>query len=163
MNDTNASASPIKKQYIIIGVVIALVIAGISGFFMMRGGAEQIVKQPQEQEEDKVIPPVDSSVEVEVSPKEAGKKIFLAISKIPEGTESVDYEVTYETKDGGLQGVSSSIETEGKDSYEKDFVLGTCSTGGKCVYHQVSGPVKVSLKFNGSYGERIFEKEFELN
>jgi len=57
--------------------------------------------------------------------------------------------------------VIGTIALNSESEYLKKITLGTCSSG-KCVYHEVVGKIKVSLKFTGSYGEKIFEKEYEL-
>jgi hypothetical protein len=49
-----------------------------------------------------------------------------------------------------------------EDAYGgRKIVLGTCSSG-TCRYHNILGPIKLNLKFTGSYGEKIYEKEFKI-
>lgn len=154
----------INKMYIIGGVVTVIVIAIIS-LMVVRGSKQEKQVQAQlAQPTEEVIPTVDSSVKVEVKSQPDGKKFDLKISGIPAKTTSLEYEISYETEEGGIQGFNSPIDIKaGQDTYEKKgFLLGTCSTGGKCTYHTVKGPLKVSIKFTGSYGEKFFENEFEL-
>lgn len=109
-----------------------------------------------------VIPTVDSSVKVTLESTTQNKETTLAVNGIPKGTTSIEYELSYNTASQGLQGVIGTIELKkGESEVEKELTLGTCSSG-TCVYHSVVGAIQVSLKFNGSYGEKIFEKEFEL-
>lgn len=109
-----------------------------------------------------LIPTIDSSVIVDLLPKVAGKEVVLKIENIPIFTQSIEYSLSYETKKQSMQGVIGTVNiTKSETSYEKSILLGTCSSG-RCVYHEVVGPIKLSLKFSGSYGEKIFEKDFNL-
>ena len=85
---------------------------------------------------------------------------MLKVGNIPKNTQSIDYELSYQTAQQGLQGVIGTVTSE-KDNFEKKLTLGTCSSG-TCVYHQVVGKIKLTLKFTGEYGEKIFEKEYAI-
>ncbi|MCX6732529.1 MAG: hypothetical protein NTV98_03230 [Candidatus Roizmanbacteria bacterium] len=80
---------------------------------------------------------------------------------VPNGTTSVDYELSYDTKGQGKQGVIGTISSISGNSFEKQMTLGTCSSG-RCVYHEVIGAIQVTLKFTGEYGEKVLSKEFTL-
>lgn len=151
---------PEQKKFIIIGAVVVLLL--VAGFWLV-GGRKQ--KQSDDREPfptEMVIPTVNASVKVDLSANANGQEVVLSIDEIPEGTETIDYELAYNTASQGLQGVIGTISLdEGESSYEKEITLGTCSSG-KCVYHQVVGKIKLSLKFNGDYGEKVFEKEYEI-
>lgn len=155
----------IPKQYLMIGggVLILLLVAGT--FMSARGRSNSQAEVPAKtvDQTDEVIPTVDSSVKVAVKALENRTKLLLTVDGMPKGTEALEYELSYETKEQGLQGAIGVIDKEvkGKDSIEKEILLGTCSSG-RCVYHDVVGKVNVKLKFTGSYGEKIFEKDFEL-
>ncbi len=153
-----------KQMYIIVGVVVVLIIV-VAAFFMMRGKKEQSqIQTAQVQPTQEVIPTVDASVKVEVKSESDPKKFDMFIKGIPDKTKSLEYEISYETKEGEIQGFNSEVDIKsGQTTYEKKgFLLGTCSTGGKCTYHTVVGPLKVSIKFVGSYGQRLYENNFEL-
>lgn len=107
-----------------------------------------------------VIPTVDSSVKVDLTSVN-GKEVSLSITGIPSGTNSIDYELSYQTAQQGLQGVLGTIQIDNESEYDKKLTLGTCSSGA-CVYHQVVGKIKLTLKFNNNKGEKIFEKEYEI-
>lgn len=109
---------------------------------------------------DQIIPTIDNSVDVSLTSQTGNKEVLLEVSNMPKNTQSVDYELSYQTAQQGLQGVIGTVTNEG-DSFEKKLTLGTCSSG-TCVYHQVVGKIKLTLKFTGEYGEKIFEKEYEL-
>lgn len=62
------------------------------------------------------------------------KAVNLELQNIS-GFQKLDYEVTYDS-DLASQGVIGSATLSGELNYQKQIVLGTCSTGGTCVYHQ---------------------------
>lgn len=139
-------------------IVVILLVGGI--WFMTRkstsqGGNTNI--SPTEA----VIPTIDSSVSVSLTSTTAGHEVELSIKNIPSGTTTVDYELSYQTKQQGLQGVIGTINIGGSSDFDKKITLGTCSSG-KCVYHEVVGTIKLTLKFSGGYGEKIFEKEYSV-
>lgn len=152
----------INRQQIIVGAVILvtlIVVLIIGSKFMTKNKNVEEKKANLEEINQDVIPTVSSSVGVTLEKATDGKEIILSVANIPSGTQSIDYELSYQTAKQGLQGVIGTISTTGESKYEKKITLGTCSSG-TCVYHEVVGKIKLSLKFSGDYGERIFEKEF---
>ena len=152
----------INKKLILVGgaiVVIVIVALVIGGKLMTKSNEEEVKKANLEETNQDIIPTVSSSVEVTLEKAAGGKEMILTVANIPSGTQSIDYELSYQTAKQGLQGVIGTISTTGESKYEKQITLGTCSSG-TCVYHEVVGKIKLSLKFSGDYGERIFEKEF---
>ena len=152
------------KPYLIGGGVIILLLVVIIGLLMGSGNKEQASaeKKPEiTQEVQKPIPTVGPSVQVDFKAL-TGNKIDIQVDGVPSGTESIDYELSYDTEDKGLQGVIGQLEVKGdKAAPDEEIFMGTCSSG-TCIRHIVKGDVKVTLRFTGSYGEQLFEKEFEL-
>lgn len=150
----------IKKKPVIIagGIIIFIILAFIVISRFLSPGQEAVSTDKQLVQEE-LIPTVDSSVIVTLRHTIDGKEVILKVENAPAGTESIDYELSYQTEKQGLQGVIGVITLSGKNGYEKQMTLGTCSSG-RCVYHEVMGKIKVNLKFTGSYGEKVFEKEF---
>lgn len=151
----------IPRSYLIGGIVV-IVLLVVAGFMFSKNknqSADQSKKSAME-EETEVIPTVDSSVKVTVEAMNAKKDLMLKITGIPNGTESVEYIISYNTAAQGLQGLNGIVSVDSGDSeVEKKLTVGTCSSG-SCVYHDVVGDIKVELKFTGSYGDRVFQKEF---
>jgi hypothetical protein len=106
------------------------------------------------------LPLVDSSVKVELMPLNSNREVNLKITNIPKETNEIEYVITYETKNGALQGVNSTAKVNGT-VFERKITLGTCSSG-TCVYHQVKDKIKVELLFKGGYGEKYFTNEYDL-
>lgn len=150
-----------KNNIIIAAAVLALIIILISVIALRQNKTadKTVIKTETELE---VIPTVDSSVKVALQAKNNKRAVELIISGIPASTSSIDYSISYQTKQQGLQGIIGVMkvkEGEKEKTFERE--LGTCSSG-RCVYHEVEGNIKVELKFSGKYGERVFEKEYEL-
>lgn len=153
-----------KKQYMIIGGVILVLVAAIA-FMMFQGrkNEEAADKGTVFEEPDEEIPAVDASVKVTIEGRTEG---VITISGIPEGTTEIEYQLTYNKKnlvDGeGLQdGVLGRIKVANETEVEEDVTFGTCSSG-VCRYHDIDGPVSGSFLFTGSYGKQILEQKFDL-
>lgn len=145
-----------NKFFLIGGIIIVLfIILGSKLFF--RNNADSKLKEKTFPTEA-VIPTVDSQVEVNLEKLASGHEVILTINNSLAGTESIDYELSYDTVDQGLQGVIGTL-TGSQKKYEKKITLGTCSSG-SCVYHKVKGKIRLNLRFVGSYGEKVFEKEY---
>ena len=143
---------------IIGGLIVLLLIVGYWLFTRTKSTQQQTTGvEPTEE----ILPTVDDSVKVSLEGVSGNREVNLEVKNLPNGTESVDYELSYQTASQGLQGVIGTVITNSKSSFEKKLTLGTCSSGA-CVYHQVVGKIKLTIKFSGDYGEKIFEKEYEL-
>lgn len=140
---------------------VFLVLFVLSSYWLLIGRkANNTNKDEQMTPTEMIIPTIDSSVKVSLTSVN-GKEVSLSITGIPSGTNSIDYELSYQTAQQGLQGVLGTIQIDNESEYDKKLTLGTCSSGA-CVYHQVVGKIKLTLKFNSDKGEKIFEKEFEI-
>ena len=142
-------------------IIGGLMLLGIGGGMLVSQQQPKKVDQVQKKEEVDAIPTVDSSTIVALKSLQGNREIVLEGKGIPNGTSSMDYELSYDTKDQGKQGVIGTISTINGDSFEKQMTLGTCSSG-RCVYHEVIGSIQVTLKFTGEYGEKILIKELSL-
>ena len=154
-----------KKVFLII---FGLVILGVVGFVAFRAllpAKQNNVSAPSGsvlKQNEGVIPTVDSSVQVDLVKSSTSKDVTLKIQGIPTDTQAIDYELSYEEKTKGLQGAIGSISvTSNEKTFSKQITLGTCSSG-KCVYHEVVGKIKVTLKFSGPYGEKAYENEYAI-
>ena len=145
-----------------IGLLVGiLVLCGIGIGIFISQQKPKVVAQPQPKADLGAIPTVDSSVTVTLEALQSNKEILLKSAGIPNNTTSVDYELSYDTKAQGKQGVIGTITDIKNNGFEKQMTLGTCSSG-HCVYHEVVGAIQVTLKFTGDYGEKVLSKEFTL-
>lgn len=149
-----------KKILIISTVLIPILILLFLKPFAFKN--KKVEEKTTERPTSVLIPTVDNSVKVSLTSTMEGKEVLLLISNIPPGTNSIDYELSYQTVKQGLQGVIGTINLKNNENeIKKKITLGTCSSG-TCVYHEVIGKINLSLKFIGDYGEKIFEKEYSL-
>lgn len=150
----------IPKQYLIVGgILVVFVVIAIGVIATSRNKSEQIEKKETVFEQpSEVIPTVDPSVVVEI---EGTKEATISIEGIPEGTEEIEYELSYNTKAGSIEGVFGTIMVDGESTASEEVTFGTCSSG-VCRYHEIEGKVKGTFKFSGEYGKRLLEKEFAL-
>lgn len=142
--------------FLIVGGVV-VVLVGVMIFFSMQK-PKVVEKVTQEQSQD-VIPTVDASTKVDAEFFNGKRELKLKVSGMPKGTESVEAEVMYKTKQNIDQGTFGQISVETGESSK--MTLGTCSSG-RCVYHEVDGPIQVTIKFSGEYGEKVLSKDFSL-
>ena len=109
---------------------------------------------------DSVIPTIDGSVKINLTALTGKKEVLLSIKNMPINTTGLEYILSYETVEGGLQGVNSTAEITGRD-FEKKITLGTCSSG-TCVYHNIKDKIKVELIFKGNNEDKYFTKEYSI-
>jgi len=146
-----------RKTMMIIGGVI-LVILIFVGFILLPGKPK--VNNEKTTPVDGVIPTIDSSVKISLTALTGKKEVLLSIKNIPINTTGLEYILSYETVEGGLQGVNSTAEITGRD-FEKKITLGTCSSG-TCVYHNIKDKIKVELIFKGNNEDKYFTKEYSI-
>ena len=146
-----------RKKIMIIGGVILVVLIFV-GFILLPGKPK--VNNEQTTPVDGVIPTIDSSVKISLTALTGKKEVLLSIKNIPINTTGLEYILSYETVEGGLQGVNSTAEITGRD-FEKKITLGTCSSG-TCVYHNIKDKIKVELIFKGNNEDKYFTKEYSI-
>lgn len=145
------------------------------GYKLLAEKKPKINTDEQAVSSDMVFPTVDSSVKVDLRSTKKGEAV-LSVNNAPSGTESIEFEMSYlvineDTGDGGgtvSQGaIGKCYEVRGiwecgePSASGRKIILGTCSSG-VCRYHNISGPIRISLKFSGSYGDKMFTKEYEI-
>ncbi|PIZ65301.1 hypothetical protein COY14_02670 [Candidatus Roizmanbacteria bacterium CG_4_10_14_0_2_um_filter_36_9] len=154
--------NPQKIFYIVIGGIILVLLVAAIYFFTLpdkassetRDNKDSVFEEPRE-----VIPTVDSSVKVTIKGK---TEAVIELSGIPDGTKEIEYELSYNTSTGSIEGVFGLIEVDGSTKASEDVTFGTCSSG-VCRYHAIEGEVSGTFKFSGSYGEKLLESTFNLD
>jgi hypothetical protein len=151
-----------KKMLVILVIVSMLIIGGVilKVKRSRQTTQEESVKKEEVLPKSEVVPTVDSSVSVNLTSKDK-KEAILTIENIPNSTLNIEYELSYLASGNLPKGVVGTIEVGSKESVERKITLGTCSSG-SCVYDQGVTSIKVNLKFNGDYGSKLFEREFEI-
>ncbi len=142
--------------------VAVCVVIGFGVFLSTKGQTSKKREEKPVLEEETIVPTTDASTVARLESVTSNKEVKLILDGIPNGTKAVDYELSYDTQSQGFQGIIGSIVLKNSEStFEKQVTLGTCSSG-RCVYHQVVGEIKATFRFNGTYGEKILEKNFNL-
>jgi hypothetical protein len=119
-----------NKMGILIGVLVVLLLGTAGIVYKVLTPAKQTPKITPEDQIVEVLPQVDASVKVDVSKsKTADNTVVMNVTGLGGKMVSVAYELTYDSQ-GLIKGVNSGskpIDTAGKDSFEREVYLGTCS------------------------------------
>lgn len=153
-----------QKPYLMIGIVTAVIVILVIGGMMIFGGKKQSSDDQgtgQKLQNSAVVPTVDASVKVGLEISKDKKEAVLTLSNLPKGTKNMDFTLSYTTSEKEDGSIGSITTEDSKSSYERKITFGTCSSG-VCRYNPPISPVKLIIDFTGSYGERIFEKEYTL-
>ena len=143
----------------IIGGVLLLLLV-FFGYKLVNKRKVTVVNDEYTAPLDGVVPTIDSSVKINLTAEAGKKEVLLSIKNIPLNTTDLEYILSYETVEGGLQGINSTAEITKRD-FEKKITLGTCSSG-TCVYHNIKDKIKVELIFKGNNEDKYFTKEYKI-
>lgn len=152
-----------KVNKMLIGVIaLGFIALSVVGFGMWKFVLAPSPATTVEEEEQVELPPVDSSVKVDLVARDDKKAVVLKISSIPKGTESIEYELSYDTSAGLPKGALGTIRLkDGEVSVEREILLGTCSRN-ICKYDEGVTKISLILRFNHPKGSSQFQKEYEL-
>ncbi len=134
-----------------VGVVVVLLIGG--GVFIYKkltasSSDNTVAQQPQKK---RITDPVNIVAEndrpyVTVSPKDI-HNITLKVNELKKPATSADFELEYQTGTN-LEGAVGAIALDHLPA-AKDILLGSCSAGGACRYHEEVAGGTLLLKFSG--------------
>lgn len=145
----------------LVGLVILLGVTGVVVYKAISGSKQAPVVEETPQE---VLPQVDSSVTVTLTKSPKANTVVLKVSGMAGKYASVGYEFSYESK-GLIKGVNSGskpLDVSGKDSFDREVYLGTCSRN-DCTPDVGVTKISVVLEFTDTAGKRSqFSKDFEL-
>ncbi len=150
-----------KKTGIIIGVLVLLLL--VTGFVVYKA---VFSAKPAEVTQDltpAVVAPVDASISVDLTKStSAANTVIVSVKGMGGKMTSVAYELMYESK-GVTQGVTGkSVDVSGKDTFERDLYLGTCSRN-VCTPHLGVTKVNLVLVFTDTSGKQSqFSKDYTL-
>jgi hypothetical protein len=152
-----------KKTGIIIGVLaLLLVVTGVVVYKAVFSGSP--VSAPATADiTPAVVAPVDSSISVDLTKSTtAANTVIISVKGMGGKMVSVAYELMYESK-GVTQGVTGkSVDVAGKDTFERDLYLGTCSRN-VCTPHLGVSSVNLVLVFTDTAGKQTqFSKDYTL-
>ena len=164
-----------NKMFLAVGISVIILVIIIVIFYVRKNRNNDLELQEQLTNTE-IIPTVDSNVNVSLKEADKRGELLLTVRDAPSGTTAIEYQLTYDAvsrEEGGsvvprgvigkcIQRLSSqSTWSCQQPNSGEAIILGTCSSG-TCVYDNITGDINVQLKFTGSYGERIFEKDFKI-
>ena len=161
--DVNKAVKPSKKLVL---TFLALLLLFFTFFFLKKVVFKKRVivqNKTQSYNDLEEVKKVSSSVKVLFKKSHKKNTAILSVFNIPKGTDKVEYELSYKTQDKGIQGVIGKVSSLDftDNSLQRSIFFGTCSSG-KCIYHNIVGNISVVLNFNGTYGKRVFKKDFSI-
>ncbi len=155
-----------KKNTTIFVIVVLGLIAVVGGLLYKVVSTPKLMA-PVAKEETPIDPvePIDPAIQVDVRKSRAkDNTVVVSVSGLGSKVKSVAYELTYDSQ-GLIKGVNSGskpIDTSGKDTFEREIYLGTCSRN-VCKPDQGVKKVSVVLEFTNSSGKKSqFSKDFDL-
>lgn len=153
---------PMKNKNLII-IAVVVVIIGVVGFFALSRSSKKVTPVTTTGDEDQVsaLPAADPSIVVDLKARADRKEVTLTVAKIPSGTSSIEYELSYTTSEGLPKGAIGKIDVSGKSDIERNILLGTCSKN-VCTYDNGVSSVNLVLKFNSADGATQFSKDYPL-
>lgn len=163
-----------NKTFIAVASAVLILII-VFVIFMVRNKDKSNAQLEEQLTNMEAIPTVDASVKVSLTQGTKKGEVILTIDKAPQGTRGIEYQLTYDAvsrEEGSIvpRGVigtcaqqfgASGTWTCQQPNNKEAITLGTCSSG-TCVYDNIKGSINVQLKFTGSYGDKIFEKNFSI-
>jgi hypothetical protein len=130
----------LKKQQLMIGAAVLLVLLVVGGgFAWMKMSSKSTTGQVEEPKKKKTADPVNvlavpERPYIQISPLADGRNLELIIKSLNKPATSVEYELEYQAG-SLLQGAFGEIEL-GSVPAQAKILLGSCSAGGACTYHE---------------------------
>lgn len=152
-----------KMPVIAISLVVLLLITGVVVYKAVFS-AKTAPPVVEEEEIVDTLPPADPSILVTLVKSAKANTVVLSASGLKGNINSVGYELSYDSQGliKGVQSGSKPIETVGKDTFEREVYLGTCSKN-DCKPDVGVTKVSVVLEFTDKDGKKSqFSKDFDL-
>lgn len=143
-----------KKQPFIIGAIAVVLIGAIGAFafFRMNGNKQTAEETDTTQKRKITLPvnqiPVEERPYVYLTPESNGRNISLTVAEVKKSADEVEYELEYQAG-SLLQGAFGLVALDSLPANES-ILLGSCSAGGACTYHEDVKGGSLVLKFAGS-------------
>ena len=154
-----------KMTLLYIGLAVLLLVTGIVVYKALFTTKTQPKEQTQIEETTDTLPTADPSIQVKLIKSTAkANSVILSASGLGSNIVSVGYELSYDSQ-GLIKGVNSGskpIDTTGKDTFEREVYLGTCSKN-DCKPDAGVTKVSIVLEFTDKDGKKSqFSKDYDL-
>ncbi len=140
-----------KKKLIISAVIAVILIVGLVLFLLSRQQPEPPAPEP-EQEKNRITEPVNVIPVTErpymtIKPIAGGRNIVINVYSLNKPATDMEYELEYQSG-SLLQGAFGMVAVSDLPVNEKKM-LGSCSAGGACTYHEDVKGGSLLMRFTG--------------
>lgn len=142
----------LMKKPAFIALIVVVILSGLALF-----GAKQVMNlfkptQSEDGQKNKVAEEVnvialDQRPYAQIAPVADGHNVTLIVKTLKKAAQTVEYELEYQSGTL-LQGAFGLIEL-GSIPAQEQVLLGSCSAGGKCSFHEDVTGGKLLLRFEG--------------
>jgi hypothetical protein len=150
----------VKKYLPLILLVLGILVLVLVYFFVIRKPAEKETAGEDQGLTEVILKdrPITS-----LTPSSDGHWLKLKIEKIKVSAKTLDYELLYQLPDGRTQGVPGTVKLTGENSFTRDLLLGSESSG-KFRYDEGVEEGTLTLRFRNDKGKLItkFSTKFHL-
>ncbi len=139
-----------QKKVLLPIVVVVLLLVGFGGYLATRGKSQvsdEITPQKKKVEEPVNIIPVSERPYVQIAPVADGRNVELIVKSLNKTADQAEFELEYQSG-SLLQGAFGLLELDQLPARET-ILLGSCSAGGKCTFHEDVKGGSLKLKFTG--------------
>lgn len=152
-----------KMTFIYVGLAV-LVLITIGVVYKVVSPSKDVVPVKEEAQQE-LLPEADTTLVISVAKsKVTANAVVLSVSALSSKYKTVGYELTYESQ-GLIKGVNSGskpVDVAGKDTFEREVYLGTCSRN-VCKPDAGVTKVSVALEFTDTAGKKSqMSKDFDL-
>lgn len=153
-----------NKMTVMYAGLAVLVLITIGVVYKVLAPSKEITPVKEEAQQE-LLPDADASLVVSATKsKTKDSTVVLSVSALGSKYATVGYELTYDSQ-GLIKGVNSGskpVEVAGKDTFEREVYLGTCSRN-VCKADAGVTKVSVALEFTDTAGKKSqLSKEFDL-
>jgi hypothetical protein len=150
----------VKKFLPLILLGLGILVLVLVYFFVIRKPAEE---ETTEEDQGLVEVSLKDRPITSLTPSADGHWLKLKIEKIKVSAKTLDYELLYQLPDGRTQGVPGTVKLTGEDSFTRDLLLGSESSG-KFRYDEGVEEGTLTLRFRNDKGKLLakFSTKFHL-
>lgn len=144
--------TPTKRKLVGIVAVVTLMIV-LGGFLIWKQSASWFKKEaPTEKKKQTIeqtnVIPVSERPYLQLSPTADGRNVIILVKALKKQADTMEYLLEYETG-SLLQGVQGELSLATIPAQTQQL-LGSCSAGGKCTYHEDVSGGKLETYYRGS-------------
>ena len=149
-----------KKYLPLILLILGILVLILVYFFVIRKPAD---KGTTEEDQGLIEVSLKDRPITSLTPSADGHWLKLKIEKIKVSAKTLDYELLYQLPDGRTQGVPGTVKLTGENSFIRDLLLGSESSG-KFRYDEGVEEGTLTLRFRDDKGKLLakFSAKFHL-